>query len=68
MEKVVAGVSQRILLTNVSLGELERKVEGLESSANSLKDRAINLQEANVEGKQILTLLKGFYVLCAFIL
>lgn len=50
VEGVLANVSQRILLTNVSLDELERKVDALQSSADSLKDRAINLQEANVEG------------------
>ncbi len=48
--EVLATVSQKVLLTNVSLSELERKVDSLQSAASSLKDKAINLQEANVEG------------------
>lgn len=48
---VLANVSQKLLLTTVSLDVLEKKVDSLQVSANSLKDKAINLQEANVEGK-----------------
>jgi len=49
--EILATVSQKVLLTNVSLAELEKKADALQSSANSLKDKAINLQEANVEGR-----------------
>lgn len=51
--EVLANISQRILLANVSLGELERKVDSLQASATTLKDKAINLQESNVEGEKI---------------
>jgi len=50
VEGNLGAISQRILKSNVSLDELERKVDALQSSADSLKGSAINLQEANVEG------------------
>lgn len=52
---ILATVSQKVLLTNVSLAELERKAEALQNASDSLKDKAINLQEANVEGALLLT-------------
>jgi hypothetical protein len=53
VEGNLSNISQRILRSNVSLDELERKVDALQSSADALKDTAINLQEANVEGKNL---------------
>lgn len=51
--KILETVSQKVLLTNVSLNDLEKKADGLKASADSLKNKAINLQEANVEGNEI---------------
>lgn len=48
-------ISERILRSNSSLAGLEVKVDALKASATSLKDNAINLQEANVEGALNLT-------------
>jgi len=61
-EEELDNVSQRILLTNVSLAELDRKVNALHSAADDLKDRAINLQQSNVEGKQ-----KHYSIYCGIV-
>ncbi len=54
MDTILTNISQRILSTNVSLDALERKVESLQSSSDSLRNTSINLQEANVEGTSFL--------------
>ncbi|XP_066997490.2 laminin subunit beta-1 [Anabrus simplex] len=55
VDSLIQNTTQRILFANATLGPLQDRANQLKATAQSLKDNATQLQEANVEGALNLT-------------
>jgi len=49
--KTIDNTMQRVILANLTLGNLNAKAINLKETAQSLKNNSTQLQERNVEGK-----------------
>lgn len=50
--KTIDNTMQRVILANLTLGNLNAKAVNLKETAQSLKNNSTQLQERNVEGKK----------------
>lgn len=58
--KTIDNTMQRVILANLTLGNLKAKANNLKETAQSLKNNSTQLQERNVEGKKNI-LFKSLY-------
>jgi len=65
--KTIDNTMQRVILANLTLGNLKAKAVNLKETALSLKNNSTQLQERNVEGKNNI-IFKSSYSLINFLM